>query len=77
MIRCSFCKTKSKSGETTHKVVAEVRKVVYDVPTNTNRKRTPFSFHEIVKEVVSCGPCVGTGKDIEKVGNTLVVKGLF
>jgi hypothetical protein len=77
MIRCSFCKKNSKAGETTHKVVAEVRKRIYDVPTNNARKRTSLSFTEIVKEVVACTPCVTGGKDVQKVGDTLVVQGLF
>jgi hypothetical protein len=77
MIRCSFCKKNSKAGETTHKIVVEVRKRTYEVPTNSIRKRTALSFTEVVKEVRACTPCVSGGEVIETVGNTLVVKGLF
>lgn len=77
MIRCSFCKKNSKPGETTHRVTVEARKVTYEQPSNPNRKRTPNSFTEIVKEVVACTPCATTSKDITRVGNTLVTTTFF
>ena len=77
MTNCSYCKKPTKAGEPVNKVVVSIRNKNYEQPTNTNRRRTELSFTEIVKEVVACLTCANTSKDIQRVGSTLVGRGII
>jgi hypothetical protein len=76
MIKCSLCRKKRSSGESTYMVVTELRDQIPRENVNPKRVRTALSFKEIAKEVPACGECVTNRELVHSLGNTFVIASL-